>query len=177
MQHIHSYEKSGFKQLTTIIMLGALSACGPDSSSTTAIEVATAPPPSSTPAETGGALTFYDQADAGARTYEMNCAVCHGANLEGTTLGPLLSGTTFVQRWGEQTPALLLGNINANMPPGGNEDLTEVDYLNLVAHILSQNGVDSVIAALTPETNFEIADNISAVIARRQRPEPPAPKD
>ncbi len=72
MQHIHSYEKSGFKQLTTIIMLGALSACGPDSSSTTAIEVATAPPPSSTPAETGGALTFYDQADAGARTYEMN---------------------------------------------------------------------------------------------------------
>ena len=63
------------------------------------------------------------------------------------------------------------------MPPGGNEDLTEVDYLNLVAHILSQNGVDSVIAALTPETNFEIADNISAVVARRQRPEPPAPKD
>ena len=176
MQHIHSYEKSWFKQLTTIIMLGALSACGPDSSFTTAIEVATAPPPSSTPAETGGALTFYAQADAGARTYEMNCAVCHGANLEGTTLGPLLSGTTFVQRWGEQTPALLLGNINANMPPGGNEDLTEVDYLNLVAHILSQNGVDSVITALTPETNFEIADNISAVVARRQRPEPPAPE-
>ena len=62
------------------------------------------------------------------------------------------------------------------MPPGGNEDLTEVDYLNLVAHILSQNGVDNVIAALTPETNFEIADNISAVVARRQRPEPPAPE-
>ena len=121
-------------------------------------------------------MTFYAQADAGARTYEMNCAVCHGANLEGTTLGPLLSGTTFVQRWGEQTPALLLGNINANMPPGGNEDLTEVDYLNFVAHILNQNGVDSVIAALTPETDFEIADNISAVAARRQRPEPPAPE-
>ena len=112
-----------------------------------------------------------------ARTYEMNCAVCHGANLEGTTLGPLLSGTTFVQRWEEQTPALLLGNINANMPPGGNEDLTEVDYLNLVAHILSQNGVDSVIAALTPETNFEIADNISAVVAGVSDLNLPPPKD
>ena len=176
MKHIHNHEKSGIKQLTTIIFLGALSACGPDSSSTTAIEVATAPPPSATPAETPGAVTFDTQADAGARTYEMNCAVCHGANLEGTTLGPLLTGNTFVQRWGEQSPALLLGNIRANMPPGGNENLTEVDYLNLVAHILSQNGVDSVITALTPETDFEIADNISAVVARRQRPEPPAPE-
>ena len=108
MQHIHRNEKSGFKQLTTIIILGALSACGPDSSSTTAIVVATAPPASSTPTETADALTFYTQADAGARSYEMNCAVCHGANLEGTTLGPLLSGTNFVQRWGEQTPAMLL---------------------------------------------------------------------
>ena len=61
-----------------------------------------------------------------------------------------------VQRWGEQTPALLLGNIRANMPPGGNENLTEVDYLNLVAHILSQNGVDSVITALTPETILKL---------------------
>ena len=47
--------------------------------------------------------------------------------LEGTTLGPLLTGNSFVQRWGEQSPALLLGNIRATMPPGGNENLTEVD--------------------------------------------------
>ena len=51
MKHIHNHEKSGIKQLTTIIFLGALSACGLFFLND-AIEVATAPPPSATPAET-----------------------------------------------------------------------------------------------------------------------------
>ena len=175
MKQNHSYENPGIQKFAAILILGTLSACGADSSSTTAIEVATAPL-SSRSLETTSALTFETQANVGAQTYAMNCAVCHGASLEGTTLGPLLSGNAFVRRLGEQTPALLLGNIRANMPPGGNEDLTDVDYVNLVAHILSQNGVDSVITALTPKTDFEIAENISEVVARRQRPEPPAPE-
>ena len=173
MKKNHKYENSRIKQFAAILIIGALSACGADSSYTTAIKVAAAA--SSSSFETTAALTFDTQASAGAQTYELNCAVCHGPNLEGTTLGPLLSGNAFVRRLGEQTPALLFGNIRANMPPGGSEDLTEGDYVNLVAHILSQNGVDSSIAALTPHTDFEIAENISEVVARRQRPEPPAP--
>ena len=154
--------------------LAVLTACGGEAPSTTAIEVATTPPVSAETNAVTAAVSFDTQADSGAGLYELNCAVCHGANLEGTTLGPLLSGSSFIQRWGGQTPALLLGNIRANMPPGGNESLTEGNYIDIVAHILSVNGVDSVVAALTAEPDFEISDNISQVVARRERSEPPA---
>jgi alcohol dehydrogenase (cytochrome c) len=122
------------------------------------------------------AVTFSSQAQDGANAFAGNCAACHGADLEGTTLGPILSGSSFLQRWGTQTPALLLNNIQANMPPGGNDSLSDEDYTNIVAHILSSNGVDAVTEALTASTDFEIADNISRVVAQRSRPEPEPPQ-
>lgn len=151
-----------------LVALLGLAACDGDNST----ELASAPP-ASTPSNDSG---FAEQADVGAAAFATNCAVCHGANLEGTTLGPLLSGNSFLQRWGSQNPSLLLNNIQANMPPGGNESLDESDYLNITAHILSVNGVDSVTAALTAETDFSIADNVSAIAAQRQRREPESPQ-
>jgi len=130
----------------------------------------------SSPAATVASVTFNSQAEDGATAFASNCAACHGADLEGTTLGPILSGNSFVQRWGTQTPALLLNNIQANMPPGGNDGISDEDYTNIVAHILSSNGVDGITEALTANTDFEIADNISAVVARRSRPEPEPPQ-
>jgi alcohol dehydrogenase (cytochrome c) len=121
-------------------------------------------------------VTFNSQADAGATAFASNCAACHGANLEGSISAPLLTGEAFLQRWGTQTPALLLNNIQANMPPGGNEGIDDEDYLNIVAHILSSNGVDDVANALSASSDFEIADNISQVVAQRSRPEPPPPQ-
>ena len=44
-------------------------------------------------------LTFQTQAAAGAVAFGANCAVCHGANLEGSTLAPLLTGPDFLRRW------------------------------------------------------------------------------
>ena len=136
---------------------------------------------SGAPAETGAAVAgdesgFDRQAASGAALYAGNCAACHGTNLEGTTLGPLLSGFSFVGRWGSQTPALLLGNIQANMPPGGNENLSDQDYIDMVAHILAVNGVDTVSEALTAASDFEISDNISRIVAQRRQPEPPPPQ-
>ena len=125
---------------------------------------------------TAPAVTFASQAEAGAEAYATNCAICHGINLEGSTLGPLLSGFSWVQRWGTQTPSLLFGNIQANMPPGGNDNISEADYLDIVAHILQANGVDGVTETLTASTDFAIADSISRLVAQRNRPEPPAPQ-
>ena len=119
---------------------------------------------------------FSDQAALGAGKFAANCAACHGVNLEGTTLGPLLSGRPFLQRWGDRTPSLLLSNIKANMPPGGNEGISDADYLAITAHILDTNGVDAITAALTASTDFTIADNASELVANRQRSEPPAPE-
>ena len=130
---------------------------------------------SSAPAETAVA-NFDSQAEHGADLFATNCAACHGANLEGTTLGPILSGFNFLQRWGTQTPALLLINIQANMPPGGNSSLSDEDYLDIVAHLLSANGMDTVTDALSADSDFVIEENVSAIAARQRRPEPPAPE-
>jgi len=150
--------------LALLLSLG-LAACGSESPSSVSTTQSAAP-----------VVTFASQVEAGAAAYATNCAICHGANLEGSTLGPLLSGFSWVRRWGTQTPTLLLGNIQASMPPGGNENITEEDYLNIVAHMLQVNGVDGVTEALTASSNFVIEDSISRMVAQRNRPEPPAPE-
>ena len=77
----------GFSSLAIFSTI-ALSACGGE---TTTPEVALVP------AEIETALSFELQAAEGSDLFATNCAACHGANLEGTTLGPLLSGFSFVQ--------------------------------------------------------------------------------
>jgi alcohol dehydrogenase (cytochrome c) len=62
------------------------------------------------------------------------------------------------------------------MPPGGNEGLSGADYLNIVAHILETNGVDSTDEPLTADTNFTIVENISEIVAQRKTPGPVAPE-
>ncbi|MDG2140215.1 MAG: PQQ-binding-like beta-propeller repeat protein [Gammaproteobacteria bacterium] len=153
--------------LVNLIVI-TLTACGDNSPS----------PSETTPLSSteSSSSSFENQANKGSNLFAANCASCHGTNLEGTTLGPLLSGRSFVQRWGAQTPALLLGNIRANMPPGGNEALSDADYLNIVAHILETNGVDSTDEPLTADTNFTISENISEIVAQRQTPAPESPE-
>ena len=151
--------------LSVAVALG-LVACGNES---TQVPTSTVIPATMTSA-------FSDQAALGAGKFAANCAACHGVNLEGTTLGPLLSGRPFLQRWGDRTPSLLFNNIKANMPPGGNEGISDADYLAITAHILDTNGVDAITAALTASTDFTIADNASELVANRKRSEPPAPE-
>jgi|TARA_B110000503_G_scaffold24484_1_gene38671 alcohol dehydrogenase (cytochrome c) len=151
--------------LSVAVALG-LVACGQES---TQVPTSTVIPATMTSA-------FSDQAALGAGKFAANCAACHGVNLEGSTLGPLLSGRPFLQRWGDRTPSLLFNNIKANMPPGGNEGISDADYLAITAHILDTNGVDAITAALTASTDFTIADNASELVANRQRIEPPAPE-
>ena len=150
--------------LALLLSLG-LAACGGESSTSGSTTQSAAP-----------VVTFASQVEAGAEAYATNCAICHGTNLEGSTLGPLLSGFSWVRRWGTQTPTLLLGNIQANMPPGGNESITEEDYLNIVAHMLQVNGVDGITEALSASSDFVIEDNISRMVAQRNRSEPPPPE-
>ncbi len=151
--------------LSAAVALGVV-ACGQESTQA----------PTSTAIPTAMTSAFSDQAALGAGKFAANCAACHGVNLEGTTLGPLLSGRPFLQRWGDRTPSLLFSNIKANMPPGGNEGISDPDYLAITAHILDTNGVDAITAALTASTDFTIADNASELVANRQRSEPPAPE-
>jgi len=117
------------------------------------------------------------QADAGASAFAANCAACHGNNLQGTQLGPLLTGDDFLAKWGTQTAGSLVANVKSNMPPGGNEGLTDADYLNIVAHVLATNGMIRGTTELTETSNIEIAAYVTeqAPARSQQRPQPPAP--
>ncbi len=102
---------------------------------------------------------FEIQAAEGAELFAANCAVCHGPNLEGTTLGPIISGNNFLRRWGTQSPVNLLNNIQTNMPPGGSGALGGEEYLSITAHILATNGMDGISEALSADSNIVIAEN------------------
>ncbi len=117
------------------------------------------------------------QAEAGADAFASNCAACHGSNLQGTQLGPLLTGDDFLAKWGTQTAGSLVANVKSNMPPGGNENLTDTDYVNIVAHVLATNGMIRGSTELTENSNIEIAAYVAeqAPAQARQRPQPPAP--
>ena len=114
--------------------------------------------------------SFTAQAQAGATAYVTHCATCHGANLQGTALGPILSGAGFLIRWGQQSPADFYNNIRANMPPGGNQGISTDDYLNIVAHIMSSNGVPESNPLLTTDAAYPLAGNIPGAANLVQTP-------
>ncbi len=116
----------------------------------------------SAPLDSGSTASFASQAQGGATAYAQHCATCHGADLQGTALGPMLSGTGFLIRWGQQSPADFYNNIRANMPPGGNQAITDSDYLSIVAHIMSSNGVPDSNPLLTTDATYALASNIPA---------------
>jgi alcohol dehydrogenase (cytochrome c) len=80
------------------------------------------------------------QASLGEQLYVESCASCHGANLEGFGLVPSLSGSYFADRWGDQAVSSLADDVR-RMPPGAEDSLTGTDHANLLAYLLSHNGI------------------------------------
>src|SRR5207249_2241693 len=57
----------------------------------------------SQPAPAGGPLYTAAQAERGHALYSQQCAVCHGAALDGIEMAPSLAGGDFLDRWTGQT--------------------------------------------------------------------------
>src|ERR1700756_3636809 len=89
-------------------------------------------------AESSGAYTSA-QARFGAIVYAQKCSVCHGANLQGES-GTPLTGRTFSQAYGGGTAAQLYDFISRQMPLDAPGTLTQQQYLDVTAYILSRNG-------------------------------------
>ena len=86
-------------------------------------------------------VSFTDaQVSAGKLNYDINCASCHGVNLEGAAVVPALSGNTFANKWSEAAIGSLAIELR-QMPPGNTASLNESDYARLAAYILAFNGV------------------------------------
>ena len=107
----------------------------------------------------------------------MNCGTCHGAELQGTALGPMLSGGGFLGNYGRQSPADFFNFIKANMPPGGNEGISDGDYWSIVAHVMRANGVSDDNPGLDASASYAMATNIPGVnptlTQQRRKPDRP----
>jgi alcohol dehydrogenase (cytochrome c) len=91
------------------------------------------------------------QAEAGHALYDARCASCHAADLGGHE-GPALAGPNFQLQWGQRTPQVLSAYIKTRMPPA-QINLTDDQAGDLVAYILSANGVPPGAVAAAPGAN------------------------
>ena len=90
------------------------------------------------------------QAQSGQQVYSSNCQGCHGQNLGGGS-GPALHGSSFLNKYGGQPISNLETYIAHNMPLGQAGSLSQQQYLDVTAYILSQNGFQPNGNALTEQ--------------------------
>jgi len=79
------------------------------------------------------------QAEGGQQVFANICRGCHGANLQGG-MGPALVGPGFQAAW--RNAAALLGFVSQQMPLNRPGSLSQEQYLNVVAFLLRQNGIE-----------------------------------
>lgn len=78
------------------------------------------------------------QATAGAKLYEANCTMCHGAKLEGTA-APQLAGADFLKKFSGQTADDVHYIVSTQMPLTAPASLKPSEYIALMAFILQKN--------------------------------------
>ncbi len=110
------------------------------------------------------------QAARGQATYEMNCARCHGADLNSNPQASL-TGSDFMQRWREDNVESLFTFVRTSMPPmrrGGPQrvPLSDAEYIDIISYIFQANRF--------PEGDHELAaaDIASIQIEGRDGPQP-----
>jgi alcohol dehydrogenase (cytochrome c) len=90
------------------------------------------------------------QASDGKQRYEQHCANCHGDGLQGFELAPSLKGRNFEKRWGGKSADLLANGVR-RMPPTGPGSLADKDYVDIIAFLLSHNGVKATDSPFTSD--------------------------
>src|SRR5262250_170794 len=91
-------------------------------------------------ADEGAGWYTRDQAANGHLQYAAKCGVCHGADLKGGG-APELKGPGFVAKWNGKTLAELYKYTREQMPKGNGDSLPPQDYADIVAYMLSHNGI------------------------------------
>jgi alcohol dehydrogenase (cytochrome c) len=100
---------------------------------------ATSVSPTAAPAQERATYTLA-QAAAGGAAYAQSCAECHRDDMTGSFEAPPLAGSAFLSFWGGR-PIEELTDMASVMPPRAEGTLGEETYTNIVAYILSRNGV------------------------------------
>lgn len=94
-----------------------------------------------------------EQVDRIWSTYNRYCQECHGSDLTGGLIGGApLAGFVFRQKWGGRSLASLFAYMSTQMPQGSPGSLSDQQYADLLALILSKNGHQVGEEPLTPDT-------------------------
>ena len=115
-------------------------------------------------------LYTLSQAAAGSTVYARECALCHGAELEGAEGGPALAGQAFRDGWQDRTLAEFYGLTRQTMPVTKPAGLSEGEYTDVVAYILNRNAY-----AAGPDELPSDADTLSAIAFVEPGRSTPAP--
>jgi len=104
--------------------------------------------------QTGEQASFTDaQAARGARLADRHCGSCHDPRRGGTALP--LSGERFLQKWATagRTADDLFYIARTSMPFGAPNSLSAQEYVDIVAHLLRENGYPAGGSELKPVTD------------------------
>jgi len=107
------------------------------------------------------------QASRGAEAYDAACSGCHRADLGGNT-GPSLKAQRFARAFAGKDLKALFTKIATTMPRNMPASLADDVYLDIVAHVLKENGF----RAGTRELTAEALETIR-VVAGQPKPPPP----
>ena len=88
------------------------------------------------------------QADLGKQSAG-RCQGCHGPELAGTDRAPALKGNAFLADFEDGSVNRLFVKIRDGMPPGNVDSLPPETKLNIVAHLLRENGFPAGSSELT----------------------------
>jgi mono/diheme cytochrome c family protein len=107
------------------------------------------------------------QASRGAAAYDASCSGCHRADLSGGT-GPALREQRFAQQYAGKDLKTLFTKIATTMPRNAAGSLADNVNLDIVAHVLKENGFPAGPRDLTADALDRIG-----VVAGRPKPPPP----
>jgi cytochrome c5 len=107
------------------------------------------------------------QADRGAAAYDVACSNCHRPDLSGGT-GPALKEQRFARIYAGKDLKTLYTKIATTMPRGTPASLADDVYLDIVAHVLKENGFHAGAHELT-------ADALEGIRVLPGQPKPPPP--
>jgi mono/diheme cytochrome c family protein len=107
------------------------------------------------------------QAVRGSASYDAACARCHRADLTGAD-GPELRGERFARNFAGKNLEALYTKVATTMPRGAGGSLSDDVYLDLVAHLLRENGFPAGSTELKSESLEDIR-----VLPGRPKPPPP----
>ena len=107
------------------------------------------------------------QANRGAAAYDVACSGCHRADLSGNS-GPALKEQRFARTYAGKDLKTLYTKIATTMPRSTPASLADDVYLDIVAHILKENGFKAGPLELT-------ADSLDRIRVVPGQPKPPPP--